>query len=448
MNASVSNITYYKTQDETATANTTLHSAYDAGYIPSLSYGLHIGSAEPNITGSLVLGGYDKSRILSDAIVAGSDNLFRLTDIALNVSSGGSAFIKSSSSGAIEGLLKASTDFGDYVPVHPRPGVPYLYLPLETCDAIAEHLPVTYSPYYNLYMWDTDKPAYKDIISSPHYLSFVFKDDTKTEAHIKVPFALLNLTLDKPVSKEPKQYFPCNPWEADITGYTLGNAFLQAAFLSQHWQMNTTVLAQAPGPDYDDKDITLIPYNSDISVGAAIPAKDWAKTWSNTLKDLPGGKSSGTTSSSTASSSSSSTSTSNSDSSGTAAASGNNGNDPKSEDKKSVSGGAIAGIVVGVVGGLALIGAALFFFLRRKKGAANKQHRLSSTGVSLQNQSPPSRHAELDAYSVAGEAKPAYEVESRQLAYEAESRPLTELPTQQRRFELPGDSLLAEKPAN
>lgn len=447
MNGSVSNITYYKTQDDTVTANTTLHSAYDAGYIPSLSYGLHIGSAEPNITGSLVLGGYDKSRILSDAIVAGNDNVFRLTDIALNVSSGGSAFINPpSSSGSIDGLLKASTDFGDYIPVHPRPGVPYLYLPLETCDAIAAHLPVDYSPYYNLYIWDTTKPAYKDIISSPHYLSFVFTDDTKTSAHIKVPFALLNLTLDKPVSKEPKQYFPCSPFKADTTGYTLGNAFLQAAFLSQHWQMNTTVLAQAPGPDYDEKDITLVPYNSDIAVGAASSATDWAKTWASTLKDLSGGKSSGTTSSSTPSS----TSSSNSDSSGTAAASGNNGT---SEDKKSdsaVSGGAIAGIVVGVVGGLALIGAAVFFFLRRKKGTA-KNHRLSSTGVSLQNQSPPSQHAhhaELDSYSVAGEAKPAYEVESRPLTYEAESRPLTELPTQQRRFELPGDSLLAEKPAN
>jgi hypothetical protein len=445
LNASVSNITYYKTQDETVTANTTLYSAYDAGYIPSLSYGLHMGSAEPNITGSLVLGGYDKSRILSDAIVAGNDNVFRLTDIALNVSSGGSAFINPpSSSGSIDGLLKTSSDFGDYVPVHPRPGVPYLYLPQETCDAIAAHLPVDYSPYYNLYIWDTKKPAYKDIISSPHYLSFVFTDDTKTSAHIKVPFALLNLTLDKPVSKEPKQYFPCSPFEADTTGYTLGNAFLQAAFLSQHWQMNTTVLAQAPGPDYDEKDITLIPYNSDIAVGAASGATDWAKTWASTLKDLSGGKSSGTTSSSTPSS----TSPSNSDSSGTAAASGDNGNDPDSEVKKAaIHGGVIAGTVGGVVGGLALVGVAVFFFLRRKKGKTN-QHRLSSTGVSLQNQPPPSHHTELDSYSVAGEAKPAYEVESRPLTYEAESRPLTELPTQQRRFELPGDSLLAEKPAN
>lgn len=414
------------------TANTTLHSAYDAGYIPSLSYGLHIGSAEPNITGSLVLGGYDKSRILSDAVVAGNDNLFRLTDIALNVSSGGSAFIDASS-GSVDGLLKASVGFGDYIPVHPRPGLPYLYLPLETCDAIAAHLPVTYSPYYNLYIWDTEKSAYEDIISSPHYLSFVFADDTKTEAHIKVPFALLNLTLDTPVSKEPLQYFPCSPWEADDTGYTLGNAFLQAAFLSQHWQMNTSVLAQAPGPDYDEKNIQAIAYDSDTSVSAASDASDWAKTWSSTLKDLSK-KSSGTSSSSSPSSSS------NSDSSGTAA-SGNSGDGAQSEDKtsdSSISGGAIAGIVVGVVGGLALVAAAVFFFLRRKKNP-NTQHRLSSTGVSLQNQSPASPHAELEAFSVAGEAKPAYEVES---------RPLTELPTTQRRFELPGDSLLAEKPAN
>jgi hypothetical protein len=435
LNATASNFTYYKTQDETVTANTTLHSAYDAGYIPSLSYGLHIGSAEPNITGSLVLGGYDKSRILSDAVVAGNDNLFRLTDIALKVSSGGSAFIDASS-GSVDGLLRTPTEFGDYVAVYPRPGLPYMYLPLETCDAIAAHLPVTYSPYYNLYVWNTNDAAYEDIISSPHYLSFVFTDDTKTSAQIKVPFALLNLTLDTPVSKKPLQYFPCSPWETDTTGYTLGNAFLQAAFLSQQWQMNTTILAQAPGPDYDEKNVQSIPYDSDTSVSASSDAADWAKTWSTTLKDLPKKRGSGTTSSSTPTS----TSSSNSDSSGTAA-SDNTGNGANSGDKaltKSMSAGAIAGIVVGVVGGLALVAAAIFFFLRRKKNKGN-QHRLSSTGVSLQNQSPPSRHAELESYSVAGEAKPAYEVES---------RPLTELPSEQRRFELPGDSLLAEKPAN
>ena len=93
-----------------------------------MSYGLHIGSAEPFVAGSLVLGGYDKSRILSDAIVAGNDNVFRLTDIALNVSRGDSAWTSKTTSSYNSGLLKAPEDFGDYLQITPRPGLPYLYL--------------------------------------------------------------------------------------------------------------------------------------------------------------------------------------------------------------------------------------------------------------------------------------------------------------------------------
>jgi hypothetical protein len=440
----VGNFTYGKTFDESVTANTTLQSAYDGGYIPSLSYGLHIGSAEPYVPGSLVLGGYDKSRILSDAIVAGNDNLFRLTDIALNVSSGSSAFLDTSSA-YNDGLLKTPTDFGEYVEVHPRPGLPYIYLPKETCNAIAEYIPVTYSADYNLYLWDTDDPAYEDIISSPHYLSFVFTDDTKTTAHINIPFALLNLTLETPLAKTPTQYFPCSPWEQlDTTGYTLGNAFLQAAFMSQHWQMNTTVLAQAPGPDYDETDVQVIPYDSDTSVSAATAAADWATTWATTLKALSPGSSSGSGTNSNAGSGSStkSTSISNINSSETAAASANSTNKSQPKQKassaNSVSKGAIAGIVVGVLGGIALGAAALFLLMRQRQRGKQTQHRLSSTGVSLQNQSvhEQSMHPELEAYSDAGERKPAYEVES---------KPLTELPAQQRAFELPGDGLLEGK---
>lgn len=412
-------------------ANTALQTAYDDGYIPSLSYGLHIGSAEPSVSGSLVLGGYDKSRILSDAIIAGNNSLFRLTDIALNVSSGGSAFLEASSA-YNNGLLKTPSDHGEYVIVQPRPGLPYMYLPKQTCDAIAKFLPVTYSADYNLYLWNTESSAYEDIISSPHYLSFVFSDDTKPTAHINVPFALLNLTLDTPLAKKPTQYFPCSPWEADTTGYTLGNAFLQAAFLSQHWQMNTTVLAQAPGPDYHESDVQVIPYNSDTAVGAATAAADWATTWATTLKALSNGQhansSSGTSSGSTASG--------NGDNGGTSG---------ETESASSISGGAIAGIVIGAVGGIAFIAAAVFFLMRQRRKKA--QRRLSSTGVSLQNQSPQdeasyrdSPHAELEASGAArAEHKPVYEVETTNL---------TELPGQQRAYELSGDGLLAEKPAH
>ncbi|KAM0715215.1 hypothetical protein Q7P37_009680 [Cladosporium fusiforme] len=424
LNGTLDNFTYAQSRDDVVTANTALQRAYDDGNIPSLSYGLHIGSAEPNVTGSLVLGGYDKSRILSDAIVAGNDNNFRLTDIALNVTSGGSGFINSSS-GSIKGLLKPPTD-SDSINVHPRPGVPYIYLPNDTCGAIAEHLPVTFSEDYNLYLWNTEDSAYEKIVSSPHYLSFIFSDDTDNSAHINVPFALLNLTLDYPLASKPTQYFPCSPLEDDTPGYTLGNAFLQAAFLSQHWQMNTTILAQAPGPDYEEADIQAIPHDSDTAVLAASTAADWATTWAQTLKPLSAdGDITDDTSSKTTPSN--------------AAVAGSN--DEADEDRSdnesdatALSSGAIAGIAIGAVGGIALLAALIFFFCRRQR--RQRQGRPAQLGQWETNSSYP----ELDSSSVA----PPVEVDSNQV-HEIQTTQLSKpLLSKQKVHEMPGDSRFAE----
>jgi hypothetical protein len=398
-----------------------------------MSYGLHIGSAEPFVAGSLVLGGYDKSRILSDAIVAGNDNVFRLTDIALNVSRGDAAFKTKTEFSYTSGLLKASEDFGEYLEISPRPGLPYLYLPRETCDAIAAYLPVEYSADYNLYLWNTKDSAYEDIVTSPHYLSFLFTDDTKTTAHINVPFALLNLTLDLPLARKPTQYFPCSPWDDVRTAsYTLGNAFLQAAFLSQHWQMNTTVLAQAPGPDYHEANVQAIPYDSDTTVGAATTAAKWDETWQETLKGLASGSSS---SSSGSSSSDSTTSANDSASTG----SGTNNDSDSSSSSSSPSGGAIAGIVIGALAGLSLIGGLLWFFLRRRRNNTNKpssepkHNRLPSNLDTDDDYHDSPRSQELEAGNGGGVFGSSYH----KPVHEVESTALMELPVERQKTELP-----------
>ena len=406
--------------------------------------------------------GYDKSRIVSDAIVAGNDNVFRLTDIALNVSRGDSAWTSKASSSYKSGLLKAGEDFGEYVQISPRPGLPYLYLPKESCDAIAEHLPVEYSADYNLYLWNTEDSAYEDIVTSPHYLSFLFTDDTKTTAHINVPFALLNLTLDLPLARKPTQYFPCSPWDDVRTAsYTLGNAFLQAAFLSQHWQMNTTVLAQAPGPDYHEANVQAIPHDSDTTVGAATTAATWDYTWEKTLKALDSGSSS---SSGSSGSSLSSDSTINNDPNST-----QTNND---SDSSSPSGGAIAGIVIGALAGVSLIGALIWFFLRRRRNSssttktASKHDRLASNVDADEDYHDSPRSQELEAGGGGGVFgssyhKPVHEVESTALMELPVERQKTELPAhdwqtqqyqqqghQQRSYELAGDGpIIAEKEA-
>ena len=301
------------------------------------------------MTGSLVLGGYDISRCLTDPIVSSLDTV-QLSGISMNVSSGGYAFLNSSSA-YIPDLLRANGSSTESLPVHPRPGVPHLYLPHDTCDAIASHLPVTYSPEFNLYLWDTNDQAYEDIISSPHHLSFTFSsDDSKDDKTINVPFALLNLTLTSPIVSSTTQYFPCKPWTPDITGYTLGSAFLQAAFLAQNWQTNKLFLAQAPGPRLQSASVQKIAY-TDTTLTPAKNPPNWESSWSDTLKALPanaspskGGSDSGSDSNPNA--------------------------NPASSRPSSQFGGAIAGIVIGVLAFLALAGALTWFLLRRRKQRA------------------------------------------------------------------------------
>lgn len=78
------------------------------------------------MTGSLILGGYDSSRCLTEPIV--SDTLgVQLVDIALNVSSGRSAFSNFTNGlEAFQGLLQANGSGISELDVYPGPGVPYM----------------------------------------------------------------------------------------------------------------------------------------------------------------------------------------------------------------------------------------------------------------------------------------------------------------------------------
>lgn len=315
--------------------NLTLPDAYVEGFIPSTSYGIHVGSVYPNITGSLVLGGYDSSRCLTSPITT-SEQYVELIAISLEVVSGGHAYTNTSRL-PINNLLKVDGALVSKLEVYPDPGVPYLYLPQDTCDAIAAHLPVTYNADYNLYIWNSNSQSYKEIVSSPHFVSFTFSSGRGGGSSIiNVPFALLNLTLETPIIDNSVQYFPCSPWKPDVAGYTLGRSFLQAAFLAQNWNTSTLFLAQAPGPDFlpaNVKDIAV----TDITLSPAVNPPSWESTWSSTLKPL----------------------------------SPNTGGGPNGSTTRPISsglsGGDIAGIVVGVIVGVALIVGLIVIILIRSR---------------------------------------------------------------------------------
>ncbi|OJJ39962.1 hypothetical protein ASPWEDRAFT_49803 [Aspergillus wentii DTO 134E9] len=260
---------------------------YNDSSIPSYSYGLHIGSVEPSVTRSLLLGGYDQNRVLGEvsaqSVVLNAANSgalqIGLEDIGLGVASGGSPFNFTSK----EGLFVQSDGVARRSSVTADPTKPYLYLPKNSCDAIAAELPVSFNESLGLYFWNTSSSQYNDIVSSPTYLSFTFDKDSANNKNftIKVPFQLLNLTLQEPLVSQNTSYFPCFPYDEDNANPILGRAFLQAAFVGANFfqgtdNQGTWFLAQAPGPSLPATAVTTINPSDKTIQGSS---SSWEETW-------------------------------------------------------------------------------------------------------------------------------------------------------------------------
>ena len=317
--------------------------------ISSNSVGLHIGSASLNQAGSLTYGGYDKSRVLGDVgafdLGSGNEMLPSLLDIELDVENGTSPF----GADGVTRLLKLNESFNGVQPAVINPVIPYLFISPQTCAAIAQNLPVTFQQEIGLYTWNTADPQYRSIVSSPSYLGFVFQNTGTGNLTIKVPFQLLNLTLEPPIVSSPKQYFLCRPFHAnDGSGnYFLGRAFLQAAFIRINWENSKWFMAQAPGPGVGATDAQEIGPN-DTSINSD-HISNFAATWSKDWTPL------------SQSSNASSNNTSSSNASNSIGV-------PKTSPRRGLSHKAKVGVGVGVsVGALAIAGFALLIYLRRMR---------------------------------------------------------------------------------
>ncbi|KAK4619599.1 hypothetical protein CLAFUW4_11572 [Fulvia fulva] len=318
----------------------------DSNQISSTSYGLHVGSASLEYAGSLILGGYDRSRIAGPSIaaIAGSvnsygaldPNSFRLQDIIIGVESGASPFAFTNKTGLLHG---SDSSTAQPLPVILEPSSAYIGLPQDAVTNIAAELPVTHDETTGYYLWNTADPSYSDIVMSTSYLGFVFRTTTtsgqNTNVNIKVPFPLLNLTLEPRASglESSVPYLPIVVRErTSYEFYNFGRAFLQAAFLFEDSSDNTTILAQAPGPNINGSDIRDYDPSSslDIPSDPSIFTSSWAGIWT----PLP------STSSPSASS--------------------------------GLSSGAKAGIATGTIAGVALLVVIAFFILQRRRRSSGK----------------------------------------------------------------------------
>ncbi|KAI4151203.1 MAG: hypothetical protein L6R39_002085 [Caloplaca ligustica] len=356
---------------------------------------------------SLWFGGYDRSRILgpvSSQPYTRFDFLMDLLDIGIGVDNGASPFEFSERQGI---LRQGSASMGDSTQVILDPQSPYLYLPQSTCDAIASYLPVTYQSKYKLYFWDTKDPKYQPIITSPSYLSFTFRASNMEQNNItvKVPFQLLNLTLQMPIIDTPTQYFPCQPVGAkDSPSYTLGRAFLQAAFLGVHWDEDRGLfyLAQAPGPN-----TARTPQQQEFNTTLSSSTNTWSDTWAGHWTPI----------SETRSTINSTNGTATATASGAAATT-------SSAAKEGLSTGAKAGIGLGCAAVLALV-AGVGLYLSRSRSRARTTSEASSQrpAVVKENERQGMKGPDIPPLVQAADPEPV-EIQDKE--------PLHELPTEVR----------------
>ncbi|KAI2610524.1 acid protease [Hypoxylon sp. NC1633] len=316
----------------------------------SNSFGMHIGSANPRMSGSFYFGGYDQNRIVGDILTFRDDYTKSITlkDINIKVIDGSSPWDFESLDGLLASGNSSISSGGLQVSVDGCS--PYLSLPQSTCDAVAKNLPVTFNKDLGLYFWNTDDSKYTQIVNSASVLEFVFIGDSNTKnVSISVPFRHLNLTLTAPLVDTATQYFPC--YTGPAGSYTLGRTFLQDAFVGANWGTKSWWLAQAPGPNIPSPSVVELADGDSVRASS----NDWKESWSGSWTAL---KPEQVGSSATVSAPSNPSATASAAAASSSSAAG-------------LSTGAQAGIGVGVgIAGLAIIGAIAFFFLRRRKAGA------------------------------------------------------------------------------
>ena len=245
----------------------------------SPSFGLYIGSAMHNSSATFRLGSYEQEFVLTEPGIF-NETAFPLTNLSIN-----STIADVASSGNL--LDPAELGTGGIRTIL-EPSIPYLYLPPEVCSSLASKLDLTYLPNLELYSWNFSNPSTTTLVNSLSHISFTFTNASNVSTAIDIPFALLNLTLEPPLTSHPIPYFPCRPYEPPPgqNQYFLGRAFLQGAFLGQNWATGKHWLAQAPGPNretYNSSKRGLLIQPGDETIAPLPNAPRWQDTWKGTL---------------------------------------------------------------------------------------------------------------------------------------------------------------------
>ena len=233
--------------------------------IPSLSFGYSAGAAysSPEDFGSLVLGGYDKTRLDSSNLtvaLGGEKNQtlgVSVQSIVAQNAFGGTISLSTSSSPLVATIDSA---------------VSQLWLPQSVCDLFAQAFGLTYDSSTGLYL--VNGTIHSQLLDMKPSVTFAIgaNDTAQTSAttNVVLPYSAFNLQAGIPIYNFSTNYFPIRV-AANETQYVLGRTFLQEAYVFVDWERQNFTIAQAV---HQNSTKNIVPVLSPSDNASASPQKD------------------------------------------------------------------------------------------------------------------------------------------------------------------------------
>ncbi|KAF1986589.1 acid protease, partial [Aulographum hederae CBS 113979] len=212
------------------------------GSIPSLSYGYTAGASyrSKKVPGSLVLGGYDSTRLPTLTSLSAPFSSSSSTPFTLGVQS-----IVASNS--LLGVASMTSSGGHMTVIDST--IPHLWLPSDVCDLFASAFGLTYDPTTDLYLINSTMHA--EMLSLNPTINIKFGNtryDSGPSANIKLPYAAFDLQASYPWFPNATNYFPIRR-AANQSQYVLGRVLLQEAYLVVDHERRNFTVGQVPWQD-------------------------------------------------------------------------------------------------------------------------------------------------------------------------------------------------------
>lgn len=106
--------------------------------------------------------------------------------------------------------------------------LPYIYLPVEVCQAFERSLGLVWNTTYEMYFVDDDLHGRLMDSNLNIKLKLANTENDKAVVEISLPYASFDLVIGFPLMADSLRYFPLLR-AADENQYTLGRTFLQEA---------------------------------------------------------------------------------------------------------------------------------------------------------------------------------------------------------------------------